>query len=287
LSTSSDNAATAVAALSEDDQPVQSQLKHLIMKKFIFFLTVLSASIFALTQCKKNADDTTPQESVLPFIGALLRTNSEPVDGSVLLWYEEYIDDDREGNTGSYSANFYTSSREKTSAGTMSVGGEQTIIVPFLSGPNQYQKYISTTQTYGTTVGISLSGSQTFPAFSTSVYVPKKMKANSSMVAFELSKSNNLTIEWEPDLTTLGSKVYIVIAADNPGSIPNSPATIIETEDDGQYVINSSTFQSFQVGGTATIHIGRGRSFVTEQGGKEIEVTSVVDARSGPVDIIQ
>jgi hypothetical protein len=113
------------------------------------------------------------------------------------------------------------------------------------------------------------------------------MKVQTSMVAFELSKSNNLTIEWEPDLTTVGSKVYIVIVADNPGSVPNSPATIIETEDDGQYVIDSSTFQPFQVGGTATIHCGRGRNFVTEQGGKEIEITSVIDAKSGWVDIIQ
>lgn len=257
------------------------------MKKYIFYAAASTLIVLLFAQCKKPKELDNAVESVLPGLAALIRSDSEPVNGTVLLWYQEYMDDDRDGNSGSYSASFFAPTGERTYAGTMTVGEEQTN-VPFLSNGNQqYQLYINKTQVYGTTVGISVSGSTTFPAVNTGVYVPKKMKATSSMAAFELSKSNNLSIDWEPDANNTGSKVFILIVADNPGSSANPPAIIIETEDDGQYIVNSSTFQNFQVGGTASIHIGRGKSFVTNQGGKEIEITSVVEARSGPVDVIQ
>lgn len=265
------------------------------MKKNLFILLILVVAALAMTQCDKSTETEETQNNTSFGITSLIRGgNTEAADGSVLIWFDEYFDDERPLCGAKYAASFY-SNGSKSFAGIMEIEGIQ---LPFLSD-NHYYRSMSSSQDgaalcsqYGSTVNVSLSGNTSFPSFTNSIYVPKKLNVKSSsnigsVVTDMISRSSNLNLEWEADTQTQGSKLFIIIVADAPGSVANAPAIVIETEDDGTYTINSSNFQNFQVGGTATIHCGRGRSFISEVDGKEIEITSVVEAKSGVVEIVQ
>ncbi len=265
------------------------------MKKNLFLLLILVVAVLATTQCDKPSETGDTQNNNSFGISSLIRGgNTEPADGSVLIWFDEYFDDDRPLCGAEYAASFY-SNGSKSFAGIMAIDGIQ---LSFLSD-NHYYRSMSSSQDgatlcsqYGSTVNVSLSGNTSFPSLSNSIYVPKKLNIKSSsnigsVVTDMISRSSNLNLQWDADIQTPGSKLYILIVADAPGSVPNAPAIVIETEDDGAFTINSSNFQNFQVGGTATIHCGRGRSFLSDVGGKEIEITSVVEAKSGVVEIVQ
>ena len=266
-----------------------------IMKKLLFLLPLFVVAMLSIMQCDKVTDMDIAPDNNYSGITALVRGNTTlQTEGSVLIWFNEYFDDDRPLCGADYAASFY-SNGSKTFAGTMAINGIQ---LSFLSD-NHYYRSMSSSQDgailcsqYGSTVSVSLSGNTSFPSLSNSIYVPKKLNVKSSsnigsVVTDMISKSSNLNLNWDADIQTPGSKLYILIVADAPGSVPNAPAIVIETEDDGAFTINSSSFQNFQVGGTATIHCGRGRSFVTDVGGKQIEITSVVEAKSGVVEIVQ
>ncbi|MCC7464675.1 MAG: hypothetical protein IT261_00305 [Saprospiraceae bacterium] len=261
----------------------------------------LALMLVLLTQCSKKTDEPLPNSPTdISIVGQIRSDNQQDADGFVVIRNEEYFNDNRAVYGGTYSGVFYTgsgASRISTSAGTLTIAG---VYVPWLSAndpsKSQYQEYMGTNQmemntvknSYGVNVPVVLSGNSSFPGFAANVYMPKKMSATcSNIIDGQLSKSNNLTLQWVPDNTDPNAKVFILLATDSPGNGQNPAAIVIETEDDGLYVLNSSVFQSFQVGGTAILHCGRGRSIITAQGQKQIEILSVVESKAGTLTVVQ
>lgn len=271
------------------------------MKKSFFFLSIFATVLF-LTQCRKKSEEKIEEQQSmdLTIVSQIRAATITDADGTIVVQNEEYFNDSRDVYGGTYSGVFFTGTglnRTKTSAGSLMIGS---VNVPWLNATDpdksQYQKYMGNDQsemgivknTYGTTIPIALSGSNIFTGLTTNVYMPKKMSVVCDGTAGGyLSKSNDLTLQWVPDNTTANSKVYILLAADNPGNVQNPAVSIIETEDDGLYVINSSTLQSFQLGGTAVLHCGRGRSVISSQGNKEVEIISVVEAKASLLEVTQ
>jgi hypothetical protein len=269
------------------------------MKNYI--LTTLILSSLLLSQCDKP-QDLPPQDKPtdLPFL-SLIRNTTNEADATVILNYDEYLNDNRELYGGDFSGVFWNgigAAKARTFAGNLTVGSYNIPWEP--SSDSQESRYFKSMgvnavdmnyvkNTYGTVLAVNATGSPTFTGFSTNIYMPKKLNVqtlNPTPGGGEFSLSSDIVLTWTPDNTISNSKVYILLLVDNPGNVPNPPVQVWETDDDGHHVIPVSAFQAYVVGGTGTIYCCRGQSTVVTQNGKEIEVVTVVSAHE-PFDIVQ
>jgi hypothetical protein len=260
------------------------------MKKTVFPIVLPLFALMFILSCGKRDVEEPAENPILPSLMSELRGPTEPVGNSMVIWMSEYFNDTRPLCGGSFSGTFYNGA-ERINAGSLLIGGQS---VPYLNSGKQYQRQVGGDYTnspaicglYGSNVSSSVSGNLVFPATNGNIYLPKKMQVTAGLSSGYFSKSSNLVLNWQADPTNPNGKVYIIIATDLPGSQPNPSAIVIETADDGNHVVSSSNFSQFQTGGTAVVHCGRGNIATIVQGGQKIEVTALVDAKAGQLDVI-
>ena len=266
------------------------------MKKLFSSIVIVFISLaFVCGGCSK--EQAGEKNSIPNFgdIGAQLRSAQSDADGYVTLYYDEYINDNRPLWSADYSGVFIDGT-SWVLAGQLFISNVEISAVSN-GNKSQYQKTLGTApqemaeveKQMGQTVAVNLTGGSQFPGFSSQVYVPERMYCTTQGINSEglLHRSQNLSLAWEDDPDSTNNKVYIVIVCDNPGSTTNPPAVVIETDDDGQYTVDFTSFNNFQTGGAAVIHIGRGRSITADVDGKTVCITSIIDASSGPLEVVQ
>jgi hypothetical protein len=240
------------------------------MKKLIVLFAVTLSII--LVSCKKDNVNSsnfleevmTEERNSLPDVIQILDLLKQPTDGYVYIHSVTSLGSQSlrgpELTTGGF---IYDKSATKQNFGTLSFSSS---VVPFVSTTSDYSSFGDSglLSSFGTSMSVSLGGSGSLPGFNSNFYLPKLMTLSSPSFSNLTPFGVNSTLTWNSDSQNqFGVGIAIRYDPLDPGNKPQNfggdrVTKLIQTEDDGSYMLSNADLDGIPVGAIFELHIGRG-----------------------------
>lgn len=256
------------------------------MKKINFVCFVLFFSgLVGVSGCRKDSAPTS-LNFPNPFV-SLARTTTDPVDNYIVIHAIQQV------NTPNVSPSFvhvgasFKNGTTSQNAGTLSVAGN---IAKMDSYGNYGYNYKDSNQLSqgavlpGTTFSVSISGSANVPAFSTNVYMPKRMVSTPMLKSYH-SGTTDFTLNWTPDVTPIGQICIILERYEKTGLSTDYRQMIVP--DNGTYTIPAIYFGGNWLSGTKfIIRFGRLTETIVTTGARKTYIWAISSATTGTMVIL-
>jgi len=186
-------------------------------------------------------------------------------------------------------ASFYTSSNllNEYDAGTVTIADA----TGFTYDPNarhgntyghNYKPLTSNIPTFGANASFAITGnaSNSFTAFTTSMYCPEELELTTNFVDRTVDGTQGLTLTWNADANN-SNDVYLwlnyleIPSNDRDSNMPDNTISLNYTfPDNGSYTVPTSVLQQLPDGSLFTLYIGRGNIKYHTDNGKTYQITS-------------
>lgn len=248
---------------------------------------MIAIILFASLGCAKDSGTVNVDHPPIPFLSML--EDVDTIDNYIVINNNQMLNTYETNNvfTTFFAAFRNGSNTAALNAGRITVDGLSTAANVRNTYTYNYRdsgKTVNANALYGKTFSVSVAGSSTVSAFTTSVYMPKKM------MDYQFIKSTHngtqaFTLNWTPDSAAPLNKVYIILERLNSTGLSTDVRSVI-VDDTGTYSLPALYFGGNWVSGTAfTIHLGRLTETIVNVGGRKVFVYAVFMASTGVIKI--
>lgn len=266
-------------------------------KLLLSAIAIIFFTFAFFTNCSKEIDEMSPEEILATVISG---GSGDVVENYVLFRSEQTVNSFSFDSSFEITANaIFKDGTNYKNAGNLVIATRQ---IPSL--PNNFYDFTYSNGNFsegksllGTTINMGVTGSAQVEAFSRTAYVPNQIiTTNLQLPSSTVNRTQNLTLRWNPDPSSLWGKVVIQISyytglsqLSNP-SLPNSIEPLLFTvTDNGAYTVSSTDLQRFPATAYIGISIGRGteNSITLPNTRRKVYYFTIVDAKTIPLLVTQ